>query len=217
MLPPRMRMSAKPDTWSTTERTIRIPTLKNVFPVSVIARRSGPMPPRPCGAREVVAQDASRTADPVRARLRLRARVAAGQDLHEVDPVEVGPRLHVDELVDLELVRRDALDAPNRYPAREDRLEPAGAEPGRDDRVARLDVASVLDEVELHVARVADRRAHDAAGAVGLDLGGDGARGVGDQCDDGGPRGHGGHLADQALAADDGLIDLDAVVGPLVD
>ena len=91
-----------PEIWSTTARTAPAePSRRKAPGVEVTA----PAPPTPAGAV-----------------LRLPV-----QHLHEVDPPEVGERLHVHALVQLELVGVDLGDPADRDAAREERLEPRGA------------------------------------------------------------------------------------------
>src|SRR4029078_13302026 len=94
-------------------------------------------------------------------------------DLDEVHPAEVGVGMHAHPLVDLELVLVDRADLPDRYPAREERLQLAGLEARRDDHLALADVAALRDEVEDQVLAT-DLRLDDAGDALGHDLGRDG-------------------------------------------
>ena len=129
--------------------------------------------------------------------------------------VREGPQVHA--LVQLALVGVDPRDAPDRDPPREQRLEPRGAPPGGDHRRSPRDCAALLHEVQDQVVRVTHGGLHEAVGAVRHELRRHPAGVVGDQRHARGVRCDVRHAPDQARAADDRLVDAQALVRALVD
>ena len=122
---------------------------------------------------------------------------AARQHLDDVDRLQVGVRLEVHALVDVDLLEVGLRHPADRDAAREQRLALRDREArGGDGRV--LGDAPALDELHQEVARVADRGPDDARGARRHHLRADADRGVGDQRDLGGAAGDARDLADEA-------------------
>ena len=124
-VPPKIRVGPKPESWSSTAAKAISPARSSAEGVRLMG------PPR-------------RLSPPA---------TLAREHLHELEPAEVGERLDVHALVELNLVEVRPRHPADRYPAREDGLALAlGGEPRSHDRGALGRAPALLDVVQEQVS-----------------------------------------------------------------